>query len=706
MKPKHLIPLIAIIAGLLGILTAPATTQSSFDCAAVTAIQQSECQALAAFYNATQGSNWWQNSGWLQTTTPCSWFGVTCANGDVSQLSLSHNLTTLNVNSSAATLTKFVEPATPVANGGILTYTLVFSNPEGSALQLFDPLSPTLAWQGFVGAPPAGITFSDGAVSGALTLSPAHPLTLSFTVRAQIPEAAFVERHAMVSNTAFFCITEGTACTLGPANTVSSTVVLPHTIFLPLVQVQKNGSEAEAIQVCDNADWCKYYARTDLQAALDFANLYPSHPMTLTLQPGVYTSTTFVDGIAQKDWMLGCEFLPYGTTFLLENRVAPTLIQGASGSPADVVILGGPTSWYPDNPDSRNAHALTLENDSAPVTLAHLTLLGNGGRSDRGLGGDTLNVLNSTGLLTHSIVAGNRTDANPLYQDWLHANPPMRINLDHEGVYLDGAKTDFDIINSLIAGNFHTGVMATENAQGRIIASVISGNGWNDWDPAEHSAFKGHGITVLGGSAFFNGCFLENSQLKIWNNLILHNSGNGVFLRGSLDNITTGVVHNTAALNANRGIWIDSLTLSNGGGLFIANNLVLTNTAGGIAVSDLVTGGVGSIQLYNNNSSHNLGPNFSPAGLDGAIGISTRQNNLELSNPLLDAIYRPLPDSQLIGAGWAMSTPDANPAPDISSYSYTLYPQYVFRPETLDLQCQLYTALGHIGAPTYPNPCP
>jgi len=601
-----------------------------------------------------------------------------------------------------ATLTKLVEPTTIIANGSLLTYTLVFSNPDGGTLRLFDPISPTLAWQRFGGTPPAGIAFANGALSGTLTLSPAHPLTISFTVRAQLPETAFTGGQAAVANTAYFCPTD-TACILHPSNTVASTVRGATRIFLPLVQVQLKGSEA--IQACDDTGWCKYFANNELQKALDLANLSPTRAMTLTLQPGVYATDSYLTGIKQKDWMVDCLSISYGTSFLLKNRTAPTLIQGASGNPADVIILGGPTSWYANTPKANIAHALTLENDSGPVTLAHLTLLSHGGRSDRGLGGDALNVLNATGVLTHSIVAGNRTSANPLYQDWLHASTPMTLSLVQEGVYLYGPATNFDIVNSLIAGNFHTGVMAAENAQGRIIASLVRDNGWNDWDPSQN-ALKGHGITTLGGP-YFAGCYLENSQLKVWNNLILHNNGNGVFLRGSLDTITTGVTHNTIARNANHGLWVDGLSLSNNGSLFIANNLVLTNTAAGVAFGDQLAGPVGSIQLYHNNSSHNLGANYSPPGYSGIVGITTRQNNIELSNPLLDAIYRPLPGSQLIGAGWAMSDdPNANPTPDISSYSYILYPQYVFQPATADLWCQLYDALGKVGAPAYPAPCP
>ncbi len=43
---------------------------ATFDCAAVTEIPQSECEALVAFYISTDGDNWINHSGWLQTNTP------------------------------------------------------------------------------------------------------------------------------------------------------------------------------------------------------------------------------------------------------------------------------------------------------------------------------------------------------------------------------------------------------------------------------------------------------------------------------------------------------------------------------------------------------------------------------------------------------------------------------------------------------------
>jgi hypothetical protein len=63
----------------------------AFDCASVTEIPQGECEALVALYNSTSGPNWFVNTGWLQTTTPCSWYGVSCTAGHVSRLRLVGN---------------------------------------------------------------------------------------------------------------------------------------------------------------------------------------------------------------------------------------------------------------------------------------------------------------------------------------------------------------------------------------------------------------------------------------------------------------------------------------------------------------------------------------------------------------------------------------------------------------------------------------
>ena len=50
-------------------------------------IPNAECLALVALYKATGGRNWIEDTNWF-TTPPCSWFGVTCAGGHVTELVL------------------------------------------------------------------------------------------------------------------------------------------------------------------------------------------------------------------------------------------------------------------------------------------------------------------------------------------------------------------------------------------------------------------------------------------------------------------------------------------------------------------------------------------------------------------------------------------------------------------------------------------
>ena len=69
----------------------PLEPQASFDCSTATGIPQTECEALVALYNSTNGDGWRNHTNWLVTTTPCSWNGVTCAMGHVTELLLSAN---------------------------------------------------------------------------------------------------------------------------------------------------------------------------------------------------------------------------------------------------------------------------------------------------------------------------------------------------------------------------------------------------------------------------------------------------------------------------------------------------------------------------------------------------------------------------------------------------------------------------------------
>jgi Leucine-rich repeat (LRR) protein len=68
-----------------------ADSQSTGICASVTEIPQSECEALVALYQSTNGSEWKTRTGWLTTSTPCSWSGVQCAGGRVQEIQLASN---------------------------------------------------------------------------------------------------------------------------------------------------------------------------------------------------------------------------------------------------------------------------------------------------------------------------------------------------------------------------------------------------------------------------------------------------------------------------------------------------------------------------------------------------------------------------------------------------------------------------------------
>lgn len=47
-----------------------------FDCETVNDVTITECEALLAFYQSTNGHNWSNNNDWLQSTTVADWNGV------------------------------------------------------------------------------------------------------------------------------------------------------------------------------------------------------------------------------------------------------------------------------------------------------------------------------------------------------------------------------------------------------------------------------------------------------------------------------------------------------------------------------------------------------------------------------------------------------------------------------------------------------
>lgn len=60
-------------------------------CDDVSEIPQAECRSLALLYHRTNGSEWSNNDGWIHTTTPCTWQGITCSAGHVTEVRLSSN---------------------------------------------------------------------------------------------------------------------------------------------------------------------------------------------------------------------------------------------------------------------------------------------------------------------------------------------------------------------------------------------------------------------------------------------------------------------------------------------------------------------------------------------------------------------------------------------------------------------------------------
>ena len=73
--------------------TTPATSPRGGDCQTVTSTTENECNALTALYRATDGPHWVNQTNWLSFdgAAPCHWYGVQCANGHVTALTLAAN---------------------------------------------------------------------------------------------------------------------------------------------------------------------------------------------------------------------------------------------------------------------------------------------------------------------------------------------------------------------------------------------------------------------------------------------------------------------------------------------------------------------------------------------------------------------------------------------------------------------------------------
>ncbi|MEN8218949.1 MAG: hypothetical protein ABFS56_21775 [Pseudomonadota bacterium] len=76
------------------------------DCATAIGIPQTECEALVALYNSTDGANWVDNTKWNVTNKPCNWYGLSCSGGRVSELDLYSNQLSGSIPSQLGNLTQ------------------------------------------------------------------------------------------------------------------------------------------------------------------------------------------------------------------------------------------------------------------------------------------------------------------------------------------------------------------------------------------------------------------------------------------------------------------------------------------------------------------------------------------------------------------------------------------------------------------------
>jgi hypothetical protein len=128
--------------------------------------------------------------------------------------------------------TKTVTPTGQVNYGDELTYTLVFSAAPDIQVGLYDPLEGT-TFITFTERP-TGVTQTNGVITGALTLTPTRPITVSFVAQASIPITAgwtvSVANHACLypwSSTLGGCLW---------TNNVTKPVFRPYEkVYLPLI---------------------------------------------------------------------------------------------------------------------------------------------------------------------------------------------------------------------------------------------------------------------------------------------------------------------------------------------------------------------------------------------------------------------------------------------------------------------------------------
>lgn len=83
--------------------------QSEFSCFFVTEIPQTECEALVALYNSTNGDSWTSSENWLVTYFPSNWYGVSVNTGHVISLYLGGNHLTNMIPEELSSLSYLIE---------------------------------------------------------------------------------------------------------------------------------------------------------------------------------------------------------------------------------------------------------------------------------------------------------------------------------------------------------------------------------------------------------------------------------------------------------------------------------------------------------------------------------------------------------------------------------------------------------------------
>lgn len=130
-------------------------------------------------------------------------------------------------------IVKSVTPSesTEVQYGDWLTYTLLISATPGTQVRLYDPLQGT-TFKHFV-EQPENIIHVNNVITGALTITPAHQITVSFAVEVGIPNT--VGWLVDVVNRACLYPLEGTLDDCIWSNTVTNAAFRPYNLYLPLV---------------------------------------------------------------------------------------------------------------------------------------------------------------------------------------------------------------------------------------------------------------------------------------------------------------------------------------------------------------------------------------------------------------------------------------------------------------------------------------